>query len=53
VYERARLAPGARFGGPALVEEASATTVIDAGAEVLVDAYGSLAVTLPDAEDRP
>jgi len=53
VYDRARLAPGARFGGPALIEEDSATTVVDADAEVVVDAYGSLVVALPDPEDPP
>jgi N-methylhydantoinase A len=54
VYDRGRLPPGARFTGPALVEEDDATTVVDDGAQVVVDDYGSLVVTLPDAEeDRP
>ena len=46
VFDRARLHPGAAFEGPAIVEEASATTIIDQGATVEVDAWGSLVVTL-------
>jgi N-methylhydantoinase A len=49
-YDRDGLAPGARFDGPALVEEESATTVVDVGARVVVDGYGTLVITLPDAE---
>jgi N-methylhydantoinase A len=46
IYDRATLGPGARFAGPAIVEEPSATTVIDVGGDVEVDAYGSLVVTV-------
>jgi N-methylhydantoinase A len=49
VYDRERLGPGMRFTGPALAEEASATSVIDVDAEVLVDRFGSLDITLPEA----
>jgi N-methylhydantoinase A len=42
VYRRDLLRPGMTFGGPALIEEDSATTVVDAGARVSVDRYGSL-----------
>jgi N-methylhydantoinase A len=45
VYQRDLLRPGMAFDGPALVEEDSATTVIDAGARVSVDRYGSLDIT--------
>jgi len=33
------------FDGPALIEEDSATTVIDSGGSVAVDRYGSLDIT--------
>jgi N-methylhydantoinase A len=46
IYDRATLLPGARFDGPAIVEEPSATSVIDVGGIVDVDAYGSLVVTV-------
>jgi N-methylhydantoinase A/oxoprolinase/acetone carboxylase beta subunit len=36
-----------RFAGPALIEEDSATTVVDAGARVAVDRYGSLDIARP------
>ena len=52
VFDRDRLGPGAAFAGPAIVEEASATTIIDEGAAVTVDEYGSLVIAL-DAEDAP
>ena len=52
VYDRGGLHPGAAFAGPAIVEEPSATTIIDEGAAVEVDAYGSLVVTV-DPEDAP
>jgi N-methylhydantoinase A len=47
VYQRDLLRPGMTFGGPALIEEDSATTVVDAGAGVTVDRYGSLDITRP------
>ena len=47
VYQRDLLRPGMTFDGPALVEEDSATTVIDAGARVSVDRYGSLDIIRP------
>jgi N-methylhydantoinase A len=46
IYDRATLLPGAKFAGPAIVEEPSATSVIDVGGIVDVDAYGSLVVTV-------
>jgi N-methylhydantoinase A len=49
VYDRAHLGPGMTFDGPAIVEEPSATAVIDAGGAVTVDAYGSLVITVGEA----
>jgi N-methylhydantoinase A len=51
VHDRAGLQPGMRFDGPAVVEEASATTVIDEGGSVEVDRYGALVISL-NLEDR-
>ena len=52
VYDREGLRPGAAFAGPAIVEEASATAIIDEGATVEVDEYGSLVIAV-DVEDAP
>lgn len=46
VYSRALLRRGMAFGGPCLVEEDAATTVVDVGARVIVDRYGSLDISL-------
>jgi N-methylhydantoinase A len=45
VYQRDLLRPGMMFDGPALIEEDAATTVVDAGARVIIDRYGSLDIT--------
>ena len=42
VYRRDRLAAGARIAGPALVEEASSTTVVLESMRAEVDAFGNL-----------
>ena len=52
VFDRDRLHPGAAFAGPAIVEEASATTIIDEGATAEVDEYGSLVIAV-DPEEAP
>jgi N-methylhydantoinase A len=44
IYDRAELGPGAVIRGPAIVEEASATTVMDDGGVLEVDAEGSLVI---------
>jgi N-methylhydantoinase A len=44
VYDRARLAPGHRLNGPAIVEQVDSTTVVYPGQEVLVDEYRNLLV---------
>ncbi len=46
VFDRDALAPGMSFDGPAIVEEASTTTVVDIGARVAVDAFGSLVIEI-------
>ncbi len=45
VYERSRIAPGTRFEGPAIVEQADTTTVVEPGWQAEVDARGSLILT--------
>ena len=40
------------FEGLAIVDEASATTIVDKGATVKVDAYGSLVIAV-DLEEAP
>ena len=51
VHDRKALRPGMYFNGPAVVEEASATTVIDDGGQVEIDRYGSLVISL-EVEER-
>jgi N-methylhydantoinase A len=46
VYDRTELGPGTTIRGPAIVEEASATTVMDTGGVLEVDRYGSLVITV-------
>jgi N-methylhydantoinase A len=48
VYDRYRLGRGARFTGPAIVEERESTTVIGSDARVEVDDLLNLVITLPD-----
>ena len=45
IYDRAKLGAGHCFDGPAVVEEMDATTVIEPGYRVEVDAFGNLLVT--------
>lgn len=45
IYDRARLEPGARFAGPAIVTEFDATTVVLPGHEALVDATYNILIT--------
>ncbi|ABO50087.1 5-oxoprolinase (ATP-hydrolyzing) [Desulforamulus reducens MI-1] len=45
VYDRQRLAPGVSIEGPAIVEEASASTVLYSGQELTVDVYGNLIIS--------
>lgn len=50
IYRRDLLQPGMAFDGPCLIEEDSATTVVDVGSRVNVDRYGSLDIILGKAE---
>ena len=44
IYRRSELFPGMCFDGPAVVEQADATTVIEPSMKVHVDAFGNLLV---------
>jgi N-methylhydantoinase A/oxoprolinase/acetone carboxylase beta subunit len=44
VCDRSRLRPGMSFEGPAVIEEVSSTTVVDAGGSLKVDDHGSLII---------
>jgi N-methylhydantoinase A len=46
VYRRERLPRGASFGGPAIIEQLDATTVIEPGNRVELDALGNLIVAV-------
>ncbi len=46
VYDRARLAVGDRFSGPAVIEEEGSTLVVGPGATFRVAATGNAVVTL-------
>ncbi|MEZ5076067.1 MAG: hydantoinase/oxoprolinase family protein [Solirubrobacterales bacterium] len=51
VYDRDRLLAGNEIAGPALVEQADATTIVGFGQCALVDAYGHLVIAVaPTAE---
>ena len=50
VYMRDRLKPGMIFVGPCLIEEKSATTVVDVDARVTIDRYGSLDIAVGSTE---
>jgi N-methylhydantoinase A len=44
VWQRERLAPGARIAGPAILQQADATTVLEPGSEAVLDSIGNLRV---------
>lgn len=48
IYDRGRLATGAAFDGPAIVQEADSTTVVPPGAHTQVDSYGNLIIDVRD-----
>ena len=50
VYMRDSLKPGMSFDGPCLIEEESATTVIDVDARVRIDRFGSLDIAVDNTE---
>jgi N-methylhydantoinase A/oxoprolinase/acetone carboxylase beta subunit len=49
VYDRVLLAPGRSIAGPAVIEETSSTTVVDAGGTVRVDDHGCLVILIARA----
>ncbi len=49
VYDRYSLFPGARFSGPAIVEERESTAIVGEDASVSVDEYGFLWITFKGA----
>jgi N-methylhydantoinase A len=49
VYDRTLLAPGDVLGGPALIEEGTATTVVSSSHQVRVDPHGYLLITAREA----
>jgi N-methylhydantoinase A len=53
VYDRYALAPGARFLGPAVVEDRESTTVVPPGAEARVDEFNSLVIELEAHNTTP
>jgi len=46
IYDGDALEPGMEFLGPAIIEQASSTTVINPGQQVFVDAYGNFHIML-------
>ena len=48
IYDRTTLLPGATFTGPAIVEQADTTSVIEPGMAACVDAFGNILVTLEE-----
>jgi N-methylhydantoinase A len=49
VYDRCALPAGMRLAGPALIEEASSTLLVPAGASATVQASGNIVVELPQS----
>ncbi|NKC33181.1 hydantoinase/oxoprolinase family protein [Falsiroseomonas selenitidurans] len=46
VWQRERLVEGARIAGPAIIQQADATTVLEPRSEAVVDAIGNLRITV-------
>lgn len=44
IWQRERLRRGARIAGPAIIQQADATTVLEPGSEAVVDALGNLRI---------
>jgi len=53
VYDRYHLAPGARFPGPAIVEERESTLVVGPHGQVSVDPHLNLVVEMKDLRREP
>ena len=50
VFERVRLPIGARFSGPAIVQQIDATTILEPGSAALVDDIGNLRIAVGGAK---
>jgi N-methylhydantoinase A len=50
VYDREAMRPGMSLAGPAVIEEVSSTTIIDAGGFLVVDDFGSLVIRVATLE---
>ena len=46
IYDRADLSPGCTFDGPAIVEQADTTSVIEPGMTARVDCFENILVTM-------
>ncbi|MGG5886502.1 hydantoinase/oxoprolinase family protein [Falsiroseomonas sp. HC035] len=46
IWQRERLAEGARIAGPAIIQQADATTVLEPRSEAVVDAIGNLRISV-------
>jgi N-methylhydantoinase A len=46
IYDRASLLPGQRFAGPAIIEQADTTAVIEPGMAARVDGFGNILVEM-------
>ena len=44
IWQRERLRRGARIAGPAIIQQADATTVLEPGSEAVVDTLGNLRI---------
>jgi N-methylhydantoinase A/oxoprolinase/acetone carboxylase beta subunit/N-methylhydantoinase B/oxoprolinase/acetone carboxylase alpha subunit len=51
VYARSALAAGASLSGPAIIEEAASTTVLEPGDSLIVDSSGALRITASDRSE--
>lgn len=49
IYNRYRLAPGAEFVGPAIVEERESTVIVGPDSRCQIDEHHNLVITLPDS----
>ena len=50
VYDRTKLLQGNVIDGPAIIEEAASTTVVEPGDTVTVNAFGHLVMQLKSAQ---
>ena len=50
VYDRYRLFPGARFSGPAIIEEKESTLIVGEDARISTDEFGFLWIDLKEAD---